>query len=289
MGIRAGVAPGAVRLESSRTGPVVISLARSAIRSPHLGPIVRSGSGRLRGFCDTRPGSIEAPRHLRRCSDRGTTSSMAVQRGAPTGSGPLGLRLGLCALPLARSRSFRSPAVRQKVADLQGFPAMARPGLEPGTPRFSVVRVSLSNRTKSPAYKRHRTTFLSAQRSQIPCFPRRFGRRPAPRRLNVRECYLPNPDPALDCGCGGEAQWGADGLVGGPVGGRSRGSGRGVRVLSERPTPVPGAHKELHGPNSCDRSVECGPRRCRCGVNAPESRLGLETRDLWVRSRLLGA
>ena len=103
------------------TGPVVISPARSAIRSPHLGPIVRSGSGRLRGFCDTRPGSIEAPRHLRRCSDRGTTSSMAVQRGAPTGSGPLGLRLGLCALPLARSRSFRSPDVRQKVADLQGL------------------------------------------------------------------------------------------------------------------------------------------------------------------------
>jgi hypothetical protein len=59
--------------------------------------------------------------------------------------------------------------------------------------------------------------------------------------------------------------------------------------LSERPTPVPGEHDELHGPNSCDRSVECGPRRCRCGVNAPESRLGLETGDPWVRSRLLGA
>ena len=88
------------------TGPVVISLARSAIRSPHLGPIVRSGSGRLRGFCDTRPGSIEAPRHLRRCSDRGATSSVGVQRGAPTGRGPLGLRLGLYVRPWRAAARF---------------------------------------------------------------------------------------------------------------------------------------------------------------------------------------
>ena len=32
--------------------------------------------------------------------------------------------------------------------------AMARPGLEPGTPRFSVLRPNLSNRAKSPAIKR---------------------------------------------------------------------------------------------------------------------------------------
>jgi hypothetical protein len=34
------------------TGPIVTSLARLAIRSPHLSPIVMSASGRLRGFCD---------------------------------------------------------------------------------------------------------------------------------------------------------------------------------------------------------------------------------------------
>ena len=140
MGIRAGVPPGAVRLESSRYGPGCDFSCAVSDPEPSPRPIVRSGGGRLRGFCDTRPGSIEASRHLRRCSDRGATSSVGVQRGAPTGGGPLGLRLGLCALRLARSRSFRSPDVRQKVADLQDIPAMARPGLEPGTPRFSGSR-----------------------------------------------------------------------------------------------------------------------------------------------------
>jgi hypothetical protein len=53
MRIRAGVAPAAARLESSRYSPIVTSLARLAIRSPHLSPIVTSGSGRLRGFCDS--------------------------------------------------------------------------------------------------------------------------------------------------------------------------------------------------------------------------------------------
>jgi hypothetical protein len=69
------------------TGPIVTSLARSAIRSPHLSPIVMSGSGRLRGSA------------IRDRIDRGTTSSIAVQRGGPAGRGPLGLRLGLCAPP----------------------------------------------------------------------------------------------------------------------------------------------------------------------------------------------
>jgi hypothetical protein len=35
-----------------------------------------------------------------------------------------------------------------------GFPLMARPGLEPGTPRFSVLRPNLSNWAESPAIKR---------------------------------------------------------------------------------------------------------------------------------------
>jgi hypothetical protein len=41
-----------------------------------------------------------------------------------------------------------------EVADYQALRSMARPGLEPGTPQFSVVRVSLSNRAKTPANKR---------------------------------------------------------------------------------------------------------------------------------------
>src|SRR3954447_17059139 len=34
---------------------------------------------------------------------------------------------------------LRGPPKRAKPADLQGFQRVARPGLEPGTPRFSVV------------------------------------------------------------------------------------------------------------------------------------------------------
>jgi hypothetical protein len=77
----------------------------------------------------TRPGSVEA-----------RTSSTAVQRVAPTGRGQLGLRLGLCALPWRVAAHFVAQTVRHKVGDLQVFPAMARPGLEPGTPRFSGSR-----------------------------------------------------------------------------------------------------------------------------------------------------
>ena len=49
----------------------------------------------------------------------------------------LGLRLGLCALPWRVAAHFVAQACDEKVGDLQVFPAMARPGLEPGTPRFS--------------------------------------------------------------------------------------------------------------------------------------------------------
>jgi hypothetical protein len=47
------------------------------------------------------------------------------------------------------------PATREsrRHAGLRCF-KMARPGLEPGTPRFSVLRPNLSNRAKSPAIKR---------------------------------------------------------------------------------------------------------------------------------------
>jgi hypothetical protein len=66
----------------------------------------------------------------------------------------LGLGLGL------RSTSWRVAAQsklanpRTEVPDLQGLWNMARPGLEPGTPRCSVGRDGLSNRAKTPAHKR---------------------------------------------------------------------------------------------------------------------------------------
>ena len=103
------------------TGPIVTSLARSAIRSPHLSPIVMSGSGRLRGFCDNET-----------WIDRGTTSSTAAQRsrhhviygGAARRSyGPwaIGTSFGTLRTSVARSHSFRGPALRQKVADFAGI------------------------------------------------------------------------------------------------------------------------------------------------------------------------
>jgi hypothetical protein len=66
-GMRIGAAVRPLGSRAPGTGPIVTSLARLAIRSPHLSPIVMSGSGRLRGFCVTRPGSIEAPCHLQQC------------------------------------------------------------------------------------------------------------------------------------------------------------------------------------------------------------------------------
>jgi hypothetical protein len=77
------------------TGPIVTSLARSASR--HLSPIVMSGSGRLRGFCDSETRITRGTRHLRRCSDRATTSSMGCSAALLRAGGQLGLRLGRCA------------------------------------------------------------------------------------------------------------------------------------------------------------------------------------------------
>jgi hypothetical protein len=47
--------------------------------------------------------------------------------------------------------SVRGPPQRQNLSDLQGFQGVARPGLEPGTPRFSVVEPNLSNSGGIPA------------------------------------------------------------------------------------------------------------------------------------------
>ena len=73
------------------------------------------------------------------------------------------------------------------------FPTMARPGLEPGTPRFSGVRVSLSNRTKSPAYRRDRSTFLRARNGRkFHAFPGDSGdgRRPVARACATCETRI---------------------------------------------------------------------------------------------------
>jgi hypothetical protein len=121
-------APAAARLESSRYGPDYDFACAISDPEPHLSPIVMSGNGPLRGFCDNET-----------WIDRGTTSSMAVRRGAPTSRAHWDLVWDFGAPPW-RVASFRGPAMRPKVADLQVFPAMARPGLEPGTPRFSGSR-----------------------------------------------------------------------------------------------------------------------------------------------------
>jgi hypothetical protein len=137
MRIRARVAPAAVRLRSARYGPGCDSACAISDPEPSLGPIVRSGNGRLRGFCGSETWIA-----------RGTTSSTAVLRSrhhviyggaARRSCGPwaIGTSFGTLRTSVARSRSFSRASLATKVADLQVFPMMARPGLEPGTPRFS--------------------------------------------------------------------------------------------------------------------------------------------------------
>jgi hypothetical protein len=88
-----------------------------------------------------RPSSSRCSRRCRRCPPRepqDAASSMAVQREAPPSRGPLGPRWTL-RTSVARSRSFVARAAT-RLRNLQVFLAMARPGLEPGTPRFSGSR-----------------------------------------------------------------------------------------------------------------------------------------------------
>jgi hypothetical protein len=138
MRIRAGVAPVAARLETSRYGRDLTSLRISDPEpspQPHRDVTKRSFARALR---------------YETWIDRGPTSSTAVQRsgrhvvygGAARGSsGPwaVGTSFGTLRTSVARSRSFLWPSLATKVVDLQVFPAMARPGLEPGTPRSSAV------------------------------------------------------------------------------------------------------------------------------------------------------
>jgi hypothetical protein len=60
----------------------------------------------------------------------------------PTCRRPLGLRLGLCARPWRVAAHLGRVASARKPANLQEPSAMARPGLEPGTPRFSGSRLA---------------------------------------------------------------------------------------------------------------------------------------------------
>jgi hypothetical protein len=83
-------------------GPFVTSLARSAIRSPDLSPTVMSGGGPLRGVLRSR--DLDRSRHH-------VIYGGAARRSY--GRGPLGLRLGLCALPWRVAAHFCGLACRQ--------------------------------------------------------------------------------------------------------------------------------------------------------------------------------
>jgi hypothetical protein len=127
---RAGCGSGLVWPCGRSARPVrarLTSLARSTIRSPHVQPRrdVRKASF-ARGSDDSETWIEQAPGHLRPCS-----ASLL------TGRGPLGLRLGLCPHPWRVAAHFVTQPCGREASDLQVFPAMARPGLEPGTPRFS--------------------------------------------------------------------------------------------------------------------------------------------------------
>ena len=75
---------------------------------------------------DHEPGLVENPRCF-----------LAAWLGTPTYCRSLGLRLGPCAHPWRVAAHFERPSKAIKGPSLQVLREMARPGLEPGTPRFS--------------------------------------------------------------------------------------------------------------------------------------------------------
>jgi hypothetical protein len=81
---------------------------------------------------------------------------------------------------------------------------MARPGLEPGTPRFSVVRSSLSNARESLQSESIQELGEQVESPQIPSDSSRFGRRQAPRlpmsgfRLTPRSTVRPGSPIQID-------------------------------------------------------------------------------------------
>jgi hypothetical protein len=155
---------------------------------------------------------------------------------------------------------------------------MARPGLEPGTPRFSGVRVSLSNRAKPPANKRDRAALQRAHNTRK--FHSFFGDLGHGWRPVARWCAsaAATPHPGLGRACGGEVERGVDGVVGAPVGAHLQQWLRFQEDTRPRP-PLTYEHEELDGPISSHRPVERGRRCCRCGANSPASRRPGAPRD----------
>src|SRR3954467_12717045 len=70
----------------------------------------------------------------------GIQRALEVQTGAPTTQLSCG-----ATLLVPESIRLRGPPKRPKAADLQGLQGVARPGLEPGTPRFSAARPPRAN------------------------------------------------------------------------------------------------------------------------------------------------
>ena len=75
----------------------------------------------------------------------------------------LGLRRGLCALPWRVAAHSSAPHRQENLLDLQELSAMARPGLEPGTPRLSA---GVSSRRPGRATSQRPLPF--ARRSSLP-------------------------------------------------------------------------------------------------------------------------
>ena len=98
-----------------------------------------AGTRRLRGI-----------RLSRRLGHQGATSRAAVSARRSYRPWSVGTSFGTLRPPVARSRSSRVAATQQEVCHLQEFPVMARPGLEPGTPRFSAVVSSRRPRSAPP-------------------------------------------------------------------------------------------------------------------------------------------
>jgi hypothetical protein len=202
----------------------------------------------LRGFCDDET-----------WIDRGATSSTAVQGSTPRviyggaarrsyGPRATGTPFGTLRTSVARSRSLGGPTPANKTADLQALPAMARPGLEPGTTRFSVLREEVSNRPKSLRRRWSRTR--ETHSGDIRCL-RTFRPRSGTRRGASTQCESDR--------CS---------------------SGSGSRKRQRFRARTTGGPAEARG-----RHARRGPPRCpRCVATPREAKAGLPTRVRLSRS-----
>jgi hypothetical protein len=127
------------------------------------------------------------------CCVRGETQTRAA-RAAPAGAPRrlcrgLGLRLGLCG-PSWRVAAQTGDAERPaQSAHLQALRPMARPGLEPGTPRFSVTG---NGRAERPGLQAVRTGAVGRDTRGFPSFPVGLGHERGVRGLNPGE-PVPRP------------------------------------------------------------------------------------------------